>query len=66
MTKKEFIDYVWSFYAPNEIYGHFFNHTLTMGELIPAIELRMQSENFASDSVDRELIRDILLLNRTI
>lgn len=61
-----FTDYVLSFYGPNEIYGHFFNHTLSREEVTQAIEERLQDDSFPfdGDSADRERVRDIIEKNR--
>jgi hypothetical protein len=60
--EKVFFDYCWSFYGPHEIYGHFFNHNLQSSELIQAIAIRkvFALPVFQGDTIDRELVRDIL------
>ena len=62
---KEFQDYCWSFYAPGEIYGHFFEDKLTRIELDAACVLRSVSESFDGDSIDRECVREILFKARS-
>lgn len=63
---QEFIDYVWSFYAPNDLYGEFFNNTLTKEEIIKAVNIRKANKKlpFEGDSLDREIVRDIMFYNR--
>lgn len=62
MSAKEFADYCWSFYGPGEIHGKFFGDKLTRAELEKAVSLRMLSPAFEGDSVDREHVRDILMI----
>jgi len=63
---QEFIDYIWSFYAPNDLYGEFFNNTLTKEEVIKAVKIRKANKKlpFDGDSLDREIVRDIMFYNR--
>lgn len=63
---QEFINYVWSFYSPNEIYGSFFENTLTKEEVEKALEIRLSNLEtpFDGDSMDREMVRDIMFYNR--
>lgn len=61
---NDFVNYVWSFYGPGEIYGKFFNENLTMAELVHAARFRSTSPNFEADSIDREIVRDLILVNR--
>lgn len=60
-NRRWFQNYVWEFYKPNGIYGDFFGHTLTYGELEEAVTRRMKSSHFEGDSVDREKVRDIMI-----
>lgn len=63
----EFIEYVWSFYAPNDLYGSFFDNTLTKDEVVKAVEMRKKNTDklsFDGDSMDREIVRDIMFYNR--
>lgn len=58
----EFYDYVLSFYGPNGIYP--MNATLELielatNDLIKILEIKDQE--FCGDSVDRELVRDLLM-----
>lgn len=63
-----FADYVLSFYGPGEIYGHFFNNTLTRKEVEVAIKERLEDDSFPFDGdfADRERVRDIMEKNRQI
>jgi hypothetical protein len=65
-SEKSFEDYCFKFYGPNEMYGNFFDNTLTREELRLAIQLRLSNRKleFAGDSFDREIVRDILLAVR--
>ena len=58
---NDFIDYVLSFYGANEIY----DMGATREEVEAAIVVRLENTEieFAADSYDRELIRDIILDN---
>jgi hypothetical protein len=63
--ESEFIEYVWSFYGPEMIYGHFFNHALTKHELVACVEiLKLKVNDLSYDTFDREFVRDILLTLR--
>jgi hypothetical protein len=42
MKKAEFIDYVLSFYAPGQIYGDFFENSLTQEEVNRAVRKPMR------------------------
>jgi nucleotide-binding universal stress UspA family protein len=61
-----FVDYVWSFYGPGELYGDAFGDTLEKSEVVKAVKMLIQNKGyeFAADSVDREFVRDIMLANR--
>lgn len=61
-TMNPFVEYVYSFYGPNQIYGHFFDHKLTKSAVIAAANLLIThpSNDFHGDSFDREKCRDIL------
>lgn len=61
---REFIEYCWAFYGPHQIYGEFFGHTLTRGELEEAVQTRIKTADFAGDTIDREAVRDIMLDKR--
>jgi hypothetical protein len=58
-----FIEYCEEFYAPNGIYGHFFENNLASLDLIRACEIvfRLTGKEFCGDSFDRERVRDLLL-----
>jgi hypothetical protein len=69
----EFIEYVFSFYGPEQMYGDLFKHTLSKLEVTLAIGMyleRLRHDKDISfgdgDSVDRERVRDILLELRSI
>ena len=64
MEKKEFTEYVWKFYGPGQIYGHFFGDTLDKGELVAAVDERMQNKGYEGDSMDREIVRDLMIAAR--
>lgn len=59
MTKQvEFVDYVYQFYGPDGLYSM----NTTMDQINEVVEqLKKESHNFAWDSIDRELVRDILI-----
>jgi hypothetical protein len=59
MTKQvEFVDYVYQFYGPDGLYPM----NTTMDQINEVVEqLKKESHNFAWDSIDRELVRDILI-----
>ena len=69
--EKLFFNYCWEFYGPNGIYGKtFFNNTLTKKELKTAITVRMRiltcfaNQSFDYDSIDREIVRDTMIILR--
>jgi hypothetical protein len=60
---KNFKDYFWSFYGKNVgIYKDFFNNNLTIRELDRALQIRLSNMKleFDGDSIDREIVRDII------
>lgn len=60
---EDFKKYVWSFYGRGQgIYKDFFGNNLKMKELERAIEIRLSNIklDFVGDSIDREIVRDIL------
>jgi hypothetical protein len=59
---KDFIEYVMSFYGPGEIY----DMGATREEVKEAVLVRLENTElpFDGDSVDRELVRDIILEKR--
>jgi hypothetical protein len=64
--KEEFIDYVFSFYGPGEIFGDKFNHQLTREQVGIGVAILNQHcyENgieFMGDSYDREFTLSIML-----
>jgi len=64
---KNFKDYFWSFYGKDVgIYKDFFNNNLTIRELDRAMEIRLSNMKleFDGDSIDREIVRDIIFKMR--
>ena len=61
---QDFIEYVYDFYGPGMIYDLGFTITHTDIARATAIRLRTQNPNmpFDGDSVDRETVRDILVM----
>ena len=58
----EFYDYVLSFYGPDGIYPMGANLTLVRKATQDLIRiLKIKGEKFCGDSVDRELVRDLLI-----
>lgn len=62
MNEKEFAEYVHSYYGDHGI----FNIHASMAEILRAIEIRkiFHQVAFECDSVDREIVRDIILAMR--
>jgi len=56
---QEFVNYVLSFYGPGEIYDFNFSEN----EVKKAVRIHLLDEKveFEGDSVDREMVRDIVL-----
>jgi len=64
---ENFKNYVWSFYGKDQgIYKDFFNNNLTIKEVEKAIKIRVSKMklNFDGDSIDREIVRDIIFKMR--
>jgi len=64
---ENFKNYVWSFYGKDQgIYKDFFNNNLTMKEVEKAVKIRISKMklNFDGDSIDREIVRDIIFKMR--
>jgi hypothetical protein len=62
MTQSDFVEYVYNFYGPAGIYPM---PALTHAELSKTIQVYLGivgTDNFAADSIDRERVREILLL----
>ena len=64
--KEEFVDYVFSFYGPGEVYGKHFNHQLAreqveFGVAILIHHCQENGKEFMGDSYDREYILSIML-----
>jgi hypothetical protein len=61
---ENFKDYIWSFYGKDKgIYKDFFDNNLTMKEVEKAIKIRLSKIKlkFDGDTIDREIVRDIML-----
>ena len=68
-----FKEYIKSFYYNKGIYSDFFNNNLSLGEIDKAIDMYvlylLETREFngvanGGDSIDREIVRDIMLHNR--
>jgi len=60
---ESFKNYVWSFYGKDKgIYKDFFDNNLTMIEVEKAIKIRLSKIKleFNGDTIDREIVRDII------
>jgi len=58
----EFYDYVLSFYGPDGIYPMGANLTLVRKATQDLIRiLKIKGQEFCGDSIDRELVRDLLI-----
>lgn len=60
---NRFVDYALSFYGPGRVYGM----GATKEEITEALEVRLQrypDTPFCGDSLDRELVRDIIMEKR--
>ncbi len=58
----EFYDYVLSFYGPDGIYPMSANLTIVRKATQDLIRiLKIKGEKFCGDSIDRELVRDLLI-----
>lgn len=67
ISDKEFIEYVMSFYGPEGLYGkEFFGDGVTVAEVKKALDIRKKHKTleFHGDSIDREMVRDIMSYNR--
>ncbi len=62
---KEFKEYFLSFYGKDGLYSDTFKKIPTDGEINKAIEIRLRgAPAWDGDTLDRELVRDILLSMR--
>ena len=66
IQQEEFKDYLTLFYAPYAQCGHFFKQSLTKTQIDKGIKifdlyLTKIGREFYGDTIDRELVRDILL-----
>jgi hypothetical protein len=58
----EFVDYVFSFYGEGGIYPMGANRTVVRNATNDIIKIaRIKGEEFCGDSIDRELVRDLLI-----
>ncbi|MEK9703153.1 MAG: hypothetical protein VW829_14115 [Deltaproteobacteria bacterium] len=64
--QSRFIDYVLSFYGPNGIYASELDPPFNREECEDALQkyLQMNIIDFDGDSIDRENLRDIVLISR--
>ena len=62
-TQKQFVDYVLSFYGEGGLYSDAFKKPVTVERITQALAklLMRPKHDFAGDSFDRELVRDIML-----
>lgn len=65
MTKdqmNDFIDYVMEFYGPNGIYPMGANRTIARKATDDVIRIcKIKGQEFCGDSIDRELVRDLMI-----
>ena len=60
---NDFVDYVMTFYGPGELYPiKGINRTLIRKATNDVIRIaKLKGEKFCGDSIDRELVRDLLI-----
>ena len=60
---NDFVDYVMSFYGAGELYPiKGINHTLIRKATNDVMRIaKLKGEEFCGDSIDRELVRDLLI-----
>ena len=59
---NDFIDYTLTFYGPDGIYPMGANRTVVRNATNDIIKIaRIKGEEFCGDSIDRELVRDLLI-----
>jgi hypothetical protein len=59
---NDFIDYTMSFYGPDGIYPMGANRTVIRNATNDIIKIaKIKGEEFCGDSIDRELVRDLLI-----
>jgi hypothetical protein len=59
---NDFIDYTMSFYGPDGIYPMGANRTLIRNATKDVMRIaKIKGEEFCGDSIDRELVRDLLI-----
>jgi hypothetical protein len=66
MNYEEFIDYCLSFYGPAGIYPNMFTRREIEIGLYGRLETATAALPYEADSVDRELVRDIVLKSREV
>jgi len=59
---NDFIDYTMSFYGPDGIYPMGANRTVVRKATNDVIRIaKLKGEEFCGDSIDRELVRDLMI-----
>lgn len=59
---NDFIDYVMEFYGPNGIYPMGANRTIARKATDDVIRIcKIKGQEFCGDSIDRELVRDLMI-----
>ena len=59
---NDFIDYTLTFYGPDGIYPMGANRTVVLNATNDIIKIaEIKGEEFCGDSIDRELVRDLLI-----
>lgn len=59
---NDFVDYVMGFYGPNGVYPMGANPTLVRKATDDCMKIaEIKGEKFCGDSIDRELVRDLLI-----
>jgi hypothetical protein len=63
---KDFVEYVMSFYGAGGLYQEFFGTGVSESEVKKALRIRKKNKKFTfdGDSMDREIVRDIMLYQR--
>jgi hypothetical protein len=59
--RQDFINYIWSYYGPGEVYGYLFNHKLTYEEVVTATKKQIEEAQVYVGDLDEELVRDMML-----
>lgn len=69
MKTKEFVEYVYGFYGKEKgLYRDFFGSGVTRQEIKRALAVRLENKKipFDGDTIDREIVRDIILARRAL